>query len=200
MLKFTEIWGIIFLNLLYHLFRSFAMLLFLKKHSYDMVKLLIYQFAISIFGNALALATGETQKGLRITTSVFSVLFYLFLVYVMMWDLGTKDTYRFRKNEPGLTYLAGLYISLCASVLNFLFALFVMLGTLIPALGNLGAVTKILALLFEGMYTGILAIAVNGVTLNQLWFIYFLLPIPLIATASVAYIAGVKEFKVFGKK
>lgn len=165
-----------------------------------MVKMLINQFAISIFGNALALATGETQKGLRIATSVFSVVFYLFLIYVMMWDLGAKDIHRLEKKEKGCTRLAGLYVSLFASVLNFLFAIFVMLGTLIPAMGNVGGVAKLLALLFEGMYTGLLAITVGSVPLNNLWFVYFLLPLPLILTATVAYFAGSKDFRVFGGK
>lgn len=176
------------------------MLLFLKKHSYDIVKMLLNQFAISIFGNALALATGETQQGLRIATSVFSVLFYLFLIYVMMWDLGAKDAHHLEKKESGYTHLAGFYISLSASVLNFIFAVLIMLGTLIPAMGNVGGVAKLLALLFEGMYTGLLAIPVGSVPLNNIWILYFLLPIPLVLTATVAYFAGSKNFKIFGGK
>ena len=176
------------------------MLLFIKKHSYDMVKMLINQLAISIFGNALALATGETQQGLRIITSVFSVLFYLFLIYVMMWDMGAKDAHHLERQDVGYTKLAGLYISLCASILNFVFAILVTLGTLISAMGNVGGVAKLLALLFEGMFTGLLAITVNGTPLNNLWWIFFLLPLPLILTATIAYIAGIKNFKLFGIK
>lgn len=176
------------------------MLLFFKKHSYDMVKMLINQLAISIFGNALALATGETQQGLRIVTSVFSVLFYLFLIYVMMWDMGAKDSHHLERKDDGYTHFTGLYISLCASVLNFIFAILIMLGTLIAALGNVGGVAKLLALLLEGMFTGILAITVGGTPLNNLWWIYFLLPLPLILTATISYIAGVKNFKLFGAK
>lgn len=176
------------------------MLLFLKTHSYDIVKMLINQFAISIFGNALALATGETQQGLRVATSIFSVLFYLFLIYIMMWDLGAKDAHHLEKKESGYTRLAGLYISVSASVLNFIFAILIMLGTLIPAMGNVGGVAKLLALLFEGMYTGLLAIPVGGVPLNNVWGLYFLLPVPLILTATVAYFAGSKNFKLFGGK
>ena len=181
-------------------FGVYCMLLFLKKHSYDIVKMLINQFAISIFGNALALATGGTQQGLRIVTSVFSVLFYLFLIYVMMWDLGAKDTHHLEKKEDGYTRLAGLFIAICASALNFIFALLIMLGTLVPAMGNIGGVAKLLALLFEGMYTGLLAITVGGTPLNNFWWIYFLLPLPLLLVAAVAYLAGVKNFKIFGGK
>lgn len=177
------------------------MLMFLKKRSYDIVKMLINQFAISIFGNALALATGEKQQALRIVTSVFSVLFYLFLIYVMTWDLGAKDSHHLEKKEAGYTRLTGFYMALCASVLNVVFAILIMLGTLVPVMGNVGGVAKLLALLFEGMYTGLLAIPVGGAPLNTLWFIYFLLPLPLIVTATVAYFAGSKDFRIFcGKR
>lgn len=178
-----------------------CMLLFLKQRSYDIVKLFINQIAISIFGNALSLATaGENREGLRIGTSIFSILFYLFIIYVMMWELGAKDSHKIERKDEGQTRAAGLYMSLAASSLNFLLAILVTLGTLISALGNVGGVAKLIALFTEGMYTGLLAIRVNGVPLNNLWFTYFLLPLPLILTASVSYLAGSKNFKLFRKK
>lgn len=178
------------------------MLPFFKKHSYDIVKMLINQLAISIFGNALALATGATQATLRIVTSIFSVLFYLFLIYVMMWDLGAKDTFRFQKGEKGLTRLAGIWMALLASIPNFLLAVLISLGTAVGALGSVGAVSKMIALFLEGMYTGLLAIPVNGIALHSIGggFIFFLLPLPLIATAGIAYFAGSHDFKIFRVK
>lgn len=176
------------------------MLLFLKKRSYDIVKMFINQLALSIFGNALALATGEKMAGLRIATGVFSVGFYLFLIYIMLWDLGAKDRHRLEKNEEGQTGLTGLYMALAASTPNFLLAILVTLGTFLPAMGTAGGVSKLIALFLEGMYTGLLAISVGGSPLHSTWFVYFLLPLPLIATSTVAYWAGTKEFRIFGGK
>lgn len=179
---------------------KYRMLLFLKKRSYDIVKMFINQLALSIFGNALALATGETMSGLRIATSLFSVGFYLFLIYIMLWDLGAKERHRLERGEEGQTKLSGLYMALVASAPNLLLAILVAAGTFLPALGNVGGACKLIALFLEGMYTGLLAIPVGGTPLHSTWFVYFLLPIPLIATATVAYLAGTKEFRIFGGK
>lgn len=185
----------------HYLFGSkYRMLLFLKKRSYDIVKMFINQLALSIFGNALALATGENMSGLRIATGIFSVGFYLFLIYIMLWDLGAKEHHRLERGEEGQTKFTGLYMALVASAPNMILAVLVTLGTFLPALGNVGGACKLIALFLEGMYTGLLAIPVGGAPLHSTWFIYFLLPLPLIATAMVAYIAGTKEFRIFGGK
>ena len=176
------------------------MLMFFKKRSYDIVKMFINQLAISIFGMALALATGTNQETLRNVTSIFSIAFYLFLIYVMVWDLGAKDSHKIEKGEAGQTRATGLFLALAASLINVLLAVFIMLGSLVPALGNLGAIAKVIALLTEGMYAGLLAITVDGVALNTVWYMYFLLPIPLIITSSLAYIFGSKNLKFFSKK
>ena len=178
------------------------MLLFLKNRSYEIVRLLLNQIAISVFGVALALATGTNQPGLRIGCSVFAILFYLFITYVMVWELGAKDSHKIERGDDGHCRAAGLFMGLAASVLNFLWAILITLGTLIPHafFGTVGAVAKIIALLTEGMYMGLLAITLDGVALNTVWFMYFLLPLPLILTTSVAYLAGSKNFKFFGKK
>lgn len=181
------------------------MLLFLKERSYDIVKLFVNQIAISIFGTALSLATaGENRDALRIGTSVFSILFYLFIIYVMMWELGAKDSHKIERRDEGQTRAAGLYMGLAASSLNFLLAILITLGleTSVAIFSKIGRVANFIALLFtEGMYTGLLAIPVSSeVQLNDLWFMYFLLPLPLILTTSVAYLAGSKNFKIFGKR
>ena len=61
------------------------MITFLKKRSYDLVYMFITQLAISLFGLALAFAVPVNQSALRIGTSVFSVLFYLFLIWYIMF-------------------------------------------------------------------------------------------------------------------
>ena len=175
------------------------MLHFLKERSYDIVKMLLYQIAIALFGISLAIATGGIAA-LQLATSILSILFYLILIYIMMWELGAKDAGCIKRGEAGATRLTGLYMALIASIPNFLLAIFISLGTFlsnIPFFGNLGAGSATVALLVEGMYTGLLAIDVGGVPLNSMWFMWFLIILPLLATATVAYYAGTKEFKIF---
>ena len=69
------------------------MITFLKKRSYDLVCMFVTQLAISLFGLALAFAVPVNQAPLRIGTSIFSVLFYLFIIY-------TNNNCRSRLNSP----------------------------------------------------------------------------------------------------
>lgn len=177
------------------------MFTFLKKRSYDLVHMFITQLAISIFGMALALATAANHTTLQTCTSVFAIIFYLFLIYTKIWEIGYKDSHAFARGDAGYSRLEGLFMGLAASFINFILAILITVGISFPTseiCGSIGAMAKVIALLVEGMYTGLLAIKIGGVSLNSMWFMYFIIMIPLIATSALAYYAGSKGFKVFG--
>lgn len=181
------------------------MLHFLKERSYDIVRMLVYQIAIALFGISLAIATGSKDgtggiAPLQLATSILSILFYLILIYTKTWELGAADAGSIKRGEEGTTRLAGLYMALFASIPNLLLAILITLGTFLSDIsffGNVGAGAATVALLIEGMYTGLLAVNVNGVPLNSMWFMWFLIIIPLVITATAAYYAGTKEFRIF---
>lgn len=178
------------------------MITFLKKRSYDLVTMFVTQLAISLFGLALAFAVPTNQAALRIGTSIFSVLFYLFLIYTRLWELGYKDHNAFRRGEKGLTRIEGLYMGLAANVTNLIAAVLIFIGwlsanTVIDAIAG-GA--TVVALLSEGMYIGILSTTVNGTALNSIGFMYFVITIPMIVTSTLAYLAGSHDFKLFGNR
>ena len=171
---------------------------FFSTHSYNIVKMFLNQFAIAMFGFALVLASGQAKNAtLRNITSVFSVLFYLFLLYVMTWEIGFKDKTAIDNGRKKCNLFTGALISLCANSINFILAIFIALAMLVKveALGNIGAACASIALFIEGMYTGLLANHVGGAALNSYWFMYFLLPIPAIATCGLAYLLGVRDIK-----
>ncbi len=183
---------------------------FWKEHSYDIVKMFLYQIAIAIFGISLALATGSKSTSvdttgqqpatLQIVTSIFSIAFYLFLICHSMWELGAKDSARIARGEPGGSRLTGLYMGLTASSVNFLIAVCITLGTFlsdIPFFSNVGAGAATLGLLIEGMYTGLLAIRVGDIPLNSMWFMWFIIMIPMIVAAALSYFAGTHNFCLF---
>ena len=176
------------------------MITFLKKRSYDVVCMFVTQLAISLFGLALAFAVPVNQAALRIGTSVFSVLFYLFLIYTRVWELGYKDCYAFKRGESGLSRLEGLYMGLAANAINFIVALLILIGWF-STNGVLDAIAggaTVVALLTEGMYIGILSTTVGGTALNAIGYIYFVITVPMIITSSLAYLAGSHDFKLFG--
>ena len=174
---------------------------FFKKRSYDMVKMFLNQFATAIFGFVLALAAGKAKNPtLRNVTSVFAILFYLFLLYTMTWEIGFRDKIPVEKGRMERKPLTGLWISLCANSLNLLLAIFIMLASLfhLSFFSTVGGISASAAVLLEGMYTGLLANQVNGIALNSYWWMYFLITIPSMITCTVAYLLGLRDKKFTG--
>ena len=74
---------------------------FWKKHSYQVVRLFIIQIGITIFGLVLSFAVstafrkGDDQIPL-LMVSIFSVLFYLFLLYSVAWDSLREEIKRLK--------------------------------------------------------------------------------------------------------
>ena len=170
-----------------------------RNHSYDMVKMFLNQFATAIFGFSLAIAAEKAQNTtLRNVTSVGAILFYLFLLYTMVWEMGFRDRAAVMRGTKQRQLYKGALISLCANIPNFLLALPILLGNLFQNefFGGIGGFCKSAAILLEGMYTGLLANRVNSVLLNNYWFVYFLIPLPAILICCIAYIFGLKDIKL----
>lgn len=172
---------------------------FFKKHSYDMVKMFLNQFAVAIFGLVLALATGMAENDtLQIVSSVGSILFYMFLLYAMTFELGMKDKTSVEYGRAPACPLKGLYISICANSLNFLLAVLITIGYFSSSqfLSNVGGGAAVAALLLEGMYTGVLAIHVGGVPLNSLVWPFFVILLPSMFISMIGYYFGLKGWFV----
>ena len=181
---------------------------FLKTYLYDALKMFLNQFGTAIFGFALSLAAAKAQNvTLRNVMGVCAILFYLFLLYTMTWDIGFRDRVSVTQGKKAFNPLTGVGISLCANSVNFLFAICITLGCFfgdVAFFGNLGGIASFCALLLEGMYTGLLANHFMGAALNSYWWVWFITPLPAILTCGIAYNMGLKDFKLsvllFGKK
>lgn len=160
---------------------------YLSKYSYTMVKLFINQFAIALFGIALAFASSAAGRNtLLVVTSICSVVFMLFLQYAVMWEVGAKDgiSAEARKEKRGLW--RGLAIAFGGNLINFVLALL----TLFPQDSTLESIGRFISLLLNGMYMGILSQSIGGVRLNTVDWPFFALIVPSLAVCSVAYILG----------
>ena len=175
---------------------------FMREHSYNAVKMFLNQFATAVFGFVLALAAGKAQNAvLRNVTSGFAIAFYLFLLYTMTWEIGFRDKNAIDGGRKPYKPLTGLWISLLANTVNFMLGIFIMLGSLtsVEVFGKIGGVCASIAVVIEGMYTGVLANRVAPETpLNSFWWVYLLLPVPALLTCTVAYILGTKDKKFTG--
>ena len=164
---------------------------FFKKYSYIIVKLFLNQFAISLFGIGLAFACSySNNNGLLLVTSIFSVIFYLFLEYAIMWEVGAKDgiTATTRHTSRGLW--RGFVLSICANAINIIAALMVFSKVFTGAENQVSAVGQFIAMVLQGMFQGILSQRVGGAQLNDFWWVYFLMILPAVLVTGLAYIIG----------
>ena len=170
---------------------------FFERYSYDSVRLLLNQVAISMFGFALAMSSLKTESDtLLLWSSIASIVFYLALTYGSAWKTGSNDRLSIEYGKIPFHPLRGLMISLVANSINLLMAVLIAVGTLF-GLGGLEGIANAVALLGQGMYQGVLAVgSINGQALNAYWWVYFLIPIPAMLVSTVAYIAGAKDFHV----
>ncbi|MBQ2766536.1 MAG: hypothetical protein IJF49_00470 [Clostridia bacterium] len=174
---------------------------FWRGYSYNIVKMFINQFAIAIFGLTLAIATGKTENPtLQLICSAFSVLFYLFLIYTMTWEVGASDKIRVDAGRAKATPWRGLIMSLWANIPNFILALLIIVFTPVAVshqwAGNTVAVAKFIALFIEGMYTGLITVEVAGNPLNYYSWTYLLITLPALLTSALSYWAGMHNFRV----
>ena len=170
---------------------------FFERYSYDSVRLLLNQVAISLFGFALAMSSLKTESDtLLLWSSIASIVFSLALVYGTAWKTGSNDRLSIEYGKIPFKPLRGLQVALLANSINFLLALLIAVGTLF-GLGGLEGIANAIALLAQGMYQGILAVGkINGSALNNFWWVYFLIPVPAMLVSMVAYIAGAKDFHI----
>lgn len=170
---------------------------FFERYSYQSVILFLNQVAIAIFGLMLALAAGMAKNEvLKIVTSSFSVLFFLFLQYGSAWRVGSEDRVSIDLGKMKTDLSVPVKMWLLANSLNLLLALLITLGMLLPdvaVFSTVGGVSATIALLVEGMFTGLLSLDVLGAPLNSYWISYFVITLPSLIVVFVAYLLGVKN-------
>ena len=170
---------------------------FFERYSYESVRMFLSQFAISMFGFALAMSALKTESDtLLLWSSIASIVFYLALIYGNAWKTGAKDKLSIEYGKIKFNPAKGLLVSLMANSLNLLLALLIAVGTLF-GIGGLEGIANAIALLIQGMYQGVLAVwKIDGVAVNNMWWAYFLITLPAMLVSFVAYIAGAKNFHI----
>ena len=168
---------------------------FFERYSYESVRLALNQIAISMFGFALAMTAGKAESDpLLLWSSIGSILFYLALTYGSAHRTGSGDRLSIQYGKIPFRPLTGLLLSLIANSVNLILAILITVGQYTDLVG-ISDISRIIALLIQGMYQGVLAtVSVGGVTLNGLWWAYFLITIPAMLVATLGYIAGAKDF------
>ena len=170
------------------------LLQFFKNNSYNIIKCLLNQIAITMFGLMIAFATAQSNTMILIG-SLFSVGFYLFLTYYMFWEIGGRDRIAEDSGRWAKTPLRGLLVSgtatlpmlICAIILLFSYPY---TGTYEQA-GNLYIVVNTLTRMLHAMYLGL---AQLYSPYNPIIWLLACLPAPI--TAQLGYMLGNRNFRI----
>ena len=164
-----------------------------KKNGYQVIRLGLYQFGMTLFGLVVAMAT-STSDTLVFWTGVFSALFYLYLIYSLVYELGQKDGIRIEAGRRKYNPLRGFWLSLAANSLNILLGILSFVGMTVYNASSakwaleLYGVANTIAKFIQGMYVGILKTPL----LMDASFANLLTPIPAVIVCTFGYILGVK--------
>ncbi len=192
---------------------------FLKEHSYILTRLLVTQLGMMIFGSVLSTAFLSID-GALIYISLFSVLFYLFLVYVAIWPLGASDVIRVDAGRQKRMIGKGFLLGTIAAAPMLLISLLGLFGYIfghsaLTTSGGVGlyGVTRILLYFWQSPYIGISnavlppigdtgaylffgASVAPSVYYFLLWLFQVLFTLPGIAITGVGYIFGHKNIAI----
>lgn len=171
---------------------------FFEKYSYESVRLFLNQFAISLFGLTLGIASFAMKaRPLLIITSVASILFYLFLQYTVAWGTGAKDKISIDCGNAKKDMRVPLFMWLLANALNLVIAICFTVGFFLKDIaffGNMQGIATIASFILEGEYFGILSIKVVGDwKLLDFPFMYFIITLPSLATVLLGYGLALKD-------
>ena len=174
---------------------------FLHDYSYSSIKMFLDQFAISLFGSMLSMAsTAAESDTLSLIVSIIAVLFYMFLLYTLVWEVGAKDRISVDIGKKKYRPHTGLLVALVANIPNFIIAILYTIASPFSATyewaGGVCVIATCFTAIFEGMYLGLTTtLTVGGVLLSRLWWSYFVIIVPALLVAWIAYYLGFKNKK-----
>lgn len=133
------------------------MIAFLKEHSYNMVKLFLNQIGMTVFGTMLALALSR-HADLLVISGVFSVVFFLILDYMALWEIGARDKIRIDGGRLKPMSYKGAVLAFGANLPNLILTLLMAVGAFIgtAASESLSIACNAILRLLNGMYLGII--------------------------------------------
>lgn len=174
------------------------MLNIFREHSRPLIRMNANQFGAAFLGIALQLAVPLSSQTLLLVTSIFSVVFLLFLNHTVVWEEGAKSRIRVDAGRAKYDPMTGLWIGIAASLPNIILGVLAALTYFCSLAdgplawewaGNVNAVVNVIARIWQGMYLGILSCVDAG---NH--YLLLLTPVPVILAAWLSYWIGLKQW------
>lgn len=179
---------------------------FLKENSYTVAKLLVYQLGMTIFGSCISMAV-QSNRPLLLATGIFATLFFVYLVYSALWEIGAKDKIRTDAGRLLPRPLFGLSVASLAGIPNYILLVLMLIGFFFGHAdggaewaGNLFVVTQVIFKILNGMYVGIIRFLLpDGAVVSYLNLTLCLVTVlPALLAAQVGYTVGAKGKTVLG--
>ncbi len=186
---------------------------FLKENSYDILRLYINQIGITIFSLVLYFSVSMLEDELlslrlKVTISVFAMLFFFALLYTAAWDWGAKDRIRVDGGKMKPFRAKGALMATFANAINFLFAGVCIISMWLYMRGvegmlSVSQIFNLLLRLTNAMYLGLLqgifsAFESQADLYNLLQSVgYFIAPLLAIASTHMGYMFGFNNKRIF---
>lgn len=167
---------------------------FFREYAGIIGKIIVNHIAMAIFGIIVLVATGKS-KLLFHAAGVLSIGMYMFLLYMIMWELGAKHSVKTYAEGEKKDKLLGLKISLVASsafilisALEFILYFFTT-ADMESAVNNVWGVLRIIMQYVYGMYLSVSSLMLSFPASH------ILLALPAIICCTLSYLAGLSGMR-----
>ena len=177
------------------------------------MRVLVNQVGIIIFALIMnmtaSVMSDDLRPGMTLVASIFSVCFYMFLVFYAMREEGGEDGIKIDAGRMTYDSTHGLKIGLCATAPNYVFVLLMLFGLLLGIEYNdAGAIVGgtgfgvwtagyYITIMIQSMYSGILKAIFDLFALSEsLWaalVAYAVTPLLAPIASWIGYIYGRKN-------
>ncbi len=181
---------------------------FVKNNMSMILKLLSYQIGATVLGfmvtSVAALAGESSVRTFMLLASLFSIAFYLFLLFYACRDEGMQDGVAPARGGRGFDRQRGLKAALCAQVINAFLILMMLIGALCGIAGALQGGYRVFSIgylpsiFFMAMYSGTLRYVLppvgeawTGTDMLGFAIGYLILSLLPVLLSHLGYLAGV---------
>ncbi len=162
---------------------------YFKSISYEVVKLLVTQFAMTIYGLVVLMTVTKWDTAFLIV-GIFSVLLYFFLIYSQMWELGGGDRIRVDAGRQKKDFIKPLAMGIYANLPNLIFAVMEIVSYFAAPDSAVYTVSHAATHLMQSFYTGV----TRSIGIMNNPFTYAVTPFITIFVILFGYILGYHNF------
>lgn len=181
---------------------------FVKANSYEIVRFMVIQIGLSIFGLVLTMACHTMNPSLLLPVSLFSIGFYLFLVYSVAWENGSKDKIRVDAGRLANRKGRGFAVMLLAQAPYLFLTALMLVGAVAAELGAVAVGSRIfgfpyiLVNFLTSVYLGTMRALFGSFGANYLLSsaVHIALAVPAVLIAGLGYFLGSSGVRILAAR